>query len=118
MNIHALYSDIVKYGIITTHSHEHPQSLAEELLVRSWQFDCFNGPLTVVPSTLNLYTLALTGRIISMWQDYTRDKTVSLYMGKDENPADPMEPILETATTPTSIFQKLSDGGWYLSFYY
>ena len=35
VNIHALYSDIVKYGIITTHSHEHPQSLAEELLVRS-----------------------------------------------------------------------------------
>ena len=33
VHIHALYSDIVNYGIVTTHSHEHPQSLAEELLV-------------------------------------------------------------------------------------
>ena len=35
VHIHALYSDIVKYGIIATHSHEHPQSLVEELLVCS-----------------------------------------------------------------------------------
>ena len=32
-------------------------------------------------------------------------------MGKDENPVDLMVPILETATTPTYIFQQLSDGG-------
>ena len=35
VHIHALYSDIVNYGIVTTHSHAHPQSLAEELLVCS-----------------------------------------------------------------------------------
>ena len=36
VNVHALYNDVVKYGIIKTHSHEHTQSLAEELLVCIW----------------------------------------------------------------------------------
>ena len=34
VHLHALYSDIVKYGIIESDNHKQPQSLAEELLVK------------------------------------------------------------------------------------
>ena len=33
VHLHAMYSDMVEYGIVVSHSHTHPQSLAEELLV-------------------------------------------------------------------------------------
>ena len=34
VHVHALYRDIVEYGLIESDNHKHPQSLAEELLVR------------------------------------------------------------------------------------
>ena len=48
--------------------------------------------------------------IMTICQDYTREKKVSLYMGKSEILPDPMEAILDTATTPTFIFRQLPDG--------
>ena len=47
---------------------------------------------------------------MTICQDYTREKTISLYMGKSEILPDPMEAILDTATTPTFIFRQLLDG--------